>query len=122
MIDGYGGSENKLNDKDLVRKCLDELPDRLEMKVLANPEVYFAKPNDKKDPGGWTGFVVIAESHISIHTFPKRGFLSADIYTCKNNMDKKVIINFMKDAFELQSVETNFVKRGISYPLENIYL
>lgn len=84
MIDGYGGDKNKLNDKELVFKCLDELPELLFMGKLSKPEVYFAKGNGGKDPGGWSGFVVIIESHISIHTFPARGFLSADVYTCKN--------------------------------------
>jgi S-adenosylmethionine/arginine decarboxylase-like enzyme len=45
---------------------LNDLPEKLKMKKLAEPEVYFAAgdPNTK-DLGGWSGFVVIAESHIS---------------------------------------------------------
>jgi len=46
----------------------------------------------KKDPGGWSGFVIIAESHISIHTFPARRFVSIDVYTCKNGLKKDFII------------------------------
>ncbi len=114
-IDGYGGSESKLNDKDLVLACLNDLPQKLGMNKLSNPEVYFAKANDKKDPGGWSGFVVIAESHISIHTFPQKGFLSADVYTCKNGMDNSLIIEFFKNRFQLEEVETNFIKRGLKY-------
>lgn len=55
------------------------------MTALSATEVYYAASNDKKGPGGWSGFAVIQESHISIHTFPERGFLSADVYTCRNN-------------------------------------
>jgi len=68
-IDGYGGSFEKLNDKELVLKCLNELPEKIGMKKFAEPSVYRALPNGKEDPGGWSGFVVIQESHISIHTF-----------------------------------------------------
>ncbi len=120
-IDGYGGSEELLNDKDLVLACLTGLLDRMGMKKLSEPVVYHAKGNDIKDPGGWTGVVVIEESHISIHTFPKRGFVSVDVYTCRNGMDTELIINFFKDAFQLKDVETNFLKRGTRYPEQNIY-
>ena len=120
-IDGYGGNFEKLNSEDLVLKCLSELPEKVGMKKFAEPSVYHAFPNGKKDPGGWTGFVVVQESHISMHTFPARGFISADVYTCKNGMDKDFIIKYFKDQFELKDVETNFIKRGTRYPKDNIY-
>ena len=121
MIDGYGGNFEKLNNNELILRCLDELPEKLGMKKLAKQEVYFAKGNDKKDPGGFSGFVVIEESHVSIHTFPARGFITADVYTCKNGMDNDFIITYFKEQFELKDVETNFVKRGMRYPGSNIY-
>ena len=119
-IDGYGGSFNKLNDKKLVLRCLNDLPDMVGMNKLADPTVIFAPATRGKDPGGWSGFVVITESHISIHTFPKRGFVSIDVYSCKNGMDKDFIIKFFKDKFELKDVETNFIKRGTRYPEKNL--
>lgn len=119
-VDGYGGNEQMLNDKERVLSCLNELPELLGMKKMAEPQIYFSAGNDIKDPGGWTGVVCIAESHISIHTFPKRGFVSADVYTCKNGMDNDFIIKFFTDKFGLQDVETNFLKRGTRYPEENI--
>ena len=95
-IDGYGGSYEKLNDPDLVLKCLNEVPELLKMHKLAKPETYFAKGNEGKDPGGWSGFVVIEESHISIHTFPAKNFISADVYTCQNGMNNEIILkNFL---------------------------
>lgn len=121
MVDGYGGSEERLNDKALVREALTELPHILMMHPLAAPEVYFAPANDIKDPGGWSGFVVIAESHISIHTFPKRGFVSADVYTCKNGLDVEAVSRYFKDKFALAELEINFTKRGTRYPAEDIY-
>ena len=120
-IDGYGGKEALLGDRDLILKVLEELPKKIGMKTLADPCVYRALPNGKKDPGGWTGFVIIQESHISIHTFPARGFISADLYTCKNGLDTEFIIHYFKDAFALQDIENNFIKRGTRYPQDNIY-
>lgn len=116
MIDGYGGSCEKLNDKGLVFNLLNELPEKIGMHKLAEPVVYFAPDNNKKDPGGWSGFVVIAESHISIHTFPTKGFISADVYSCKNGLDIDFIINSFKEAFDLKKIEQNFIERGLEYP------
>lgn len=120
-IDGYGGKKELLDNKELVFRILNELPGNIGMKKLAEPVVYRALPNNTKDPGGWSGFVVINESHISIHTFPARGFVSADVYTCKNGLDTKSILNYFKDAFDLQDIEQNFIKRGTRYPENNIY-
>ncbi len=120
-IDGYEGRESLLNDRDLVLKVLSDLPDKLGMKTLSSPEVYEAPDNGIKDPGGWSGFVVIAESHISLHTFPKRGFISADVYTCRNGMDREFVINYFKETFALKDVESQFIIRGTRYPEHNIY-
>ena len=115
-IDGYGGNFEKLNDKELVFKCLNELPEKIGMKKFAEPSIYHAAPSGKKDPGGWTGFVVVQESHISIHTFPARGFISADVYTCQNGLDIEFVLNYFKDVFNLQNIEQTFIKRGMQYP------
>ena len=119
-IDGYGGDEKLLNDKELVLKCLKELPELLGMKILSKPDVYFAPDNHAKDPGGWSGFVVIAESHIAIHTFPRRKFLTADIYTCKSGIDANFFKDFLQKKFKLEDIEMNIVKRGTKYPAHNI--
>ncbi|TAK96857.1 S-adenosylmethionine decarboxylase proenzyme [Patescibacteria group bacterium] len=118
-IDGYGGDHDKLNSREIVSLVLDELPGILGMKKLAEPQVYFAPENDIKDPGGWSGFVVIAESHISIHTFPRRGFLTADVYTCKNGVDRELIKRYFTEKFDLKDIEENFILRGTRYPAEN---
>ena len=119
-LDGYEGDPEKLNDKELVELCLSELPSQLEMHTLSEPLVCFAPGNDIKDPGGWSGFVIIAESHISIHTFPRRKFVSIDVYTCKNGMDTDYILEYFVKKFGLGSTETNFIKRGMRYPVEDL--
>jgi S-adenosylmethionine decarboxylase len=119
-IDGYGGDFDLLNNEILVKSCFIELCGLLGMHVLIEPQVISAPDNGLKDPGGWSGFVIIAESHISIHTFPKRRFVSADVYTCQNGMDKEAVIAFFKSKFKLEDVEANFIKRGLKYPEHNL--
>jgi S-adenosylmethionine decarboxylase len=119
-IDGYDGNHDKLNDRDLVFSCLNDLPELMGMTKLSEPSISFAPGNNEKDPGGWSGYVIIMESHISVHTFPKRGFVSADVYTCKNGLDVKFVKNYFKEKFDLQELETNLLKRGMKYPMHNI--
>ena len=114
-IDGYRGDKEKLNNFELVYNILNELPDELGMKKLTTPYVVIAPPITEKDQGGLSGFVIIAESHISIHTFPQRKFVSIDVYTCKDELDSDKIINYFKSVFNLEEVEVNTVIRGTKF-------
>jgi S-adenosylmethionine decarboxylase len=111
-IDGYGGSALCLNDRALIANLLESLPERLGMYPLHEPFVLTVPPLSAKDSGGYSGFVIVAESHISLHTFPERGFVSADVYTCKSTMDTVAVIEHFKQTFKLREVETNFIVRG----------
>lgn len=89
------------------------------MKRLIPPYVVAAPANGKKDPGGWSGFVIIQESHISVHTFPARRFVSIDVYSCKM-FNPRLAISFFRRVFGIRKIETNLVARGKEYPLANI--
>lgn len=122
MLDAYGSNPEPLNDMRVVFRFLDELPTLINMHKLAAPFVVDAKETDTgKDPGGVTGFVLIAESHISIHTFPKRGFFTLDLYSC-NNFDDQVdtILDHIQQTFGYKEKELQIVKRGLNYPLHNL--
>jgi S-adenosylmethionine decarboxylase len=103
-----------------MEKILNELPERLGMEKLTEPVVKYAEPRNIKDSGGYSGFVMIAESHISIHTFPKKKFVSIDAYTCKDDMDKDGIEKYFRDAYELQETEVQFFKRGLNFPKSDL--
>lgn len=119
-VDGYGGDPALLDDGILVKRSLVDLCQALGMHPLADPHVISAPDNHLKDPGGWSGFLIISESHLSIHTFPRRRFLSADAYSCQNGIDMAAIREFFVSRFELDDVELNFIARGLRYPEHNI--
>lgn len=119
-LDGYGGSPDLLDNKECILDCIYDLVDHLGMTMLANPRIYRAPDNQIKDPGGWSSFVVIAESHISIHTFPARRFVSADVYTCKAGLPLGRVKKCLQSAFQLREVESNYLKRGTRYPDYNV--
>jgi S-adenosylmethionine decarboxylase len=120
-IDGYHGDKEALGDEGKIREILRELPVKLKMHAIADPLVVNVDQLSEKDPGGISGVVLIAESHISLHTFPKRGFVSADVYTCQNELDQETALSYLKEMFGLQDLETNYIIRGTRYPQGNIY-
>jgi S-adenosylmethionine decarboxylase len=122
MLDGYGAPEETLSNKEALTIMLKRLPGEVGMHPICDPVVVEAGPNNMKDPGGISGFVMIAESHISFHTFPKRGFVSIDIYTCQDYLDTDMLTKKFVDLFKLEKYDEHpVVKRGTKYPVENIY-
>jgi len=62
--------------------------------------------------GGISGVVVLAESHISIHTWPERGYAALDIFMC-GDCDPHQGIQALKDNFLPKRVGVNEIRRGI---------
>ena len=119
-LDGYRGSPERLGDPEVVRAWLDELPDVLCMQKLIEPCLVEVGARNEKDPGGITGFMLIAQSHLSIHTFPRRRFVSADIFTCQDHFDHKRVRQSLITTFGLGDVECNLIPRGTRYPLVDL--
>ncbi len=116
-IDGYGGDPALLADEALVRDLLDRYPSDIGMTKIAAPHVVRyvgSKPTD----WGISGFVLIAESHISVHTFPERGYVWVDIFSCKD-FGAAAAVEGVRDAFRLDRLETSTLDRGfLEYPHE----
>ena len=89
-LDGYGCNREKLEDLDLIYSILDEFPSYIGMTKIMPPYV-FRYTGLKPEDWGVSGFVLIAESHISIHTFPCKNYLSLDIFSCKNFDAEKAV-------------------------------
>ena len=62
--------------------------------------------------GGVSGVAVLAESHISIHTWPERGYAALDIFMCGDTHPEKAVPLFKK-AFNASSVEVTELLRGV---------
>jgi S-adenosylmethionine decarboxylase len=116
MIDGYHAEPSKLDDVELIRSVLDRLPDEMEMTKIMPPQV-FRYGGDGSEETGVTGVVIIAESHIAIHTFPEKGFVSVDVFSCKD-FDASRAVNSLVAAFEIGRYDTYFINRGKEYPRE----
>ena len=121
MLDGYGADPRILKDANLLTELLHKIPSNMGMHTISEPLVVEVGPKNRKDPGGLSGFVLIAESHLSFHTFPKRGFVTVDLYTCQNEMDTEKLIKELSEAFRLSDTDVYIQKRGVNYPVTDIH-
>jgi len=120
MLDGYGADLERLQDKTALTHILETLPQKIGMHSISDPVVVEVGEKNKKDPGGISGFVMIAESHISFHTFPNRAFVTIDVYTCNDTLDTEALTREFSDYFMPTDIETQLIKRATNYPVENI--
>ena len=112
-VDGYGGDPDKLKDEDLVHRFLDEYPATIGMTKMAPPQVYTYRGRVPED-WGVSGFVLIAESHISVHTFPDKRYVNIDIFSCKD-FDPSASLRDVEETFSLPEVRVWTLERGVDH-------
>ena len=61
--------------------------------------------------GGVTGVALLAESHISVHTWPERDYAAFDVFMCGNSAPERAVA-LLKDIFKPTRVELQEIKRG----------
>src|SRR5438093_13531877 len=105
----------KLSDHANVYSMLDALPDLISMHKISPPYAFVYKPKDKPEEWGVSGFVMISESHISIHTFPDKGHAFIDIFSCKQ-FDIHKAIAYLTRKFDSGHADKRLPGRGKDYP------
>jgi len=108
-------NKNKLADKDTIRQLLAEFPSQLNMTTIMEPQVMYYDGGEIPDDKGVSGFVIIAESHIAIHTFAEKGFLTLDIFSCKE-FNIEAAIDYVLRFFEPTHYEHKVFDRGREFP------
>jgi len=111
IIDGYGGDPDQLADENVVRVILDQVPEMMGMTKITQPFV-LRYTGSKPEDWGVSGFVMIAESHISMHTFPERRLVWADVFSCKD-FDAQPVIDEIKKRFSLRNLDVQSIPRNL---------
>src|SRR5579859_6190758 len=110
MLELYGCDRKLLSDEALIRRALDEYPGRVDMEKVSPVHLYDIETSNPLD-AGMSGFVVIAQSHISMHAWPEYGEVDIDICSCKEFSQENAIA-FAKEMFQTEDVEAHFVVRA----------
>ena len=110
MLDLRECDKDKLSNYEHIFNILNDLPNKIGMTKITQPYVFpYAGliPEDK----GITGTVIIAESHISIHTFQEKDYCFVDVFSCKDfNVD--VAAEYIVEAFGSKKFDKHIVNRG----------
>jgi S-adenosylmethionine decarboxylase len=111
-LDLHGCDKTKLADKDFIFGLIDELPGLIGMKKFSQPQLSVVPSRENSfDRGGLSCFVLLVESHATIHTFPHDGFASVDIFSCKE-FDLDFAKRFFVERLGAKEWEENFLERG----------
>jgi len=66
-------------------------------------------------PQGVSGVVVIAESHLSIHTWPEDGYAALDVFTCGDKEIGDTVVQNLVRSFQTDDYSITYVMRGVDY-------
>ena len=76
LIDFHEVSAERLDDAELLSRLLAEAARRGGLTPLGPPVLH------RFEGGGLTGYLLLSESHIAVHTYPELGFAALDIFAC----------------------------------------
>lgn len=109
IIDAYGIEASRLKDSKKIRSLLDDFPKFLKMRILHRPVLKKVSSAGYPD-WGLSGFVMLYESHISLHTWPEEGYVAMDIYSCKDFDEKKASL-YLKKFWGTKKEKTKLIIR-----------
>lgn len=104
LADFWGCQFEKLNDAQFLMDSLRQAAQSAHMTILG-------ERSHKFEPQGFTGLLLLSESHISIHTYPERGYAAIDVFTCGGGMTENAI-EFLRKALQPAIVKEMIVQRG----------
>ena len=96
-----------LNDADFIRQALLDTAHEVGATVVGESFHRFS-------PQGVTGILAIAESHISIHTWPEFGYAAADIFACGSSFRPREAADILAGKLECRDPEIIELQRGMT--------
>ena len=106
IIELYGCNSNVLDNLEEISSTL------LESARIAGATI-IDHSFHRFSPQGVSGVVVIAESHLSIHTWPEYGYAALDLFTCNFDMDTDSVFKLLKHSFQPEDIDVRRLQRGI---------
>jgi S-adenosylmethionine decarboxylase len=106
-----GANFEDLNNATKVVNTLIEAAKKAGATVMSYDTVIF-------DPQGCSAVVILAESHVTIHTFPEEGYASFDAYTCGQQADPLHILLEVIEGLGVTACEHFVIHRGLANGME----
>ena len=106
LIELHNCAPQRLNDAAHLEKVLLEAAQMASTTVLDVHTRQF-------EPHGVSVMILIAESHLSIHTWPEYGYAAVDVFTCGEPFDEAAVVNHLAAAVEAQHVSVIGIERGM---------
>jgi S-adenosylmethionine decarboxylase len=111
VIDAFVDDASRISEIQPIFELLDALPAKIHMKKVAPPYV-FAYHGVLPEDWGVTGIVVIAESHISIHTFPVHKRFHMDVFSC-NPFDSYAVLRIIEGTLGVTGRAADVIRRPV---------
>lgn len=105
ILELYRGDSDKLNDEAFVREALVKAAEIAGATLLDVRTHAFV-------PQGVTGFALLAESHISVHTWPECEFAAIDAFTCGETTDPEKACKYLAECFNATGHHLSFIERS----------
>jgi S-adenosylmethionine decarboxylase len=112
IVELYGCPSELLNDHGFVKSAVREASDHGLATLMGEVSYQF-------EPQGVTALGLLAESHISIHTWPEHGYAAADIFTCGDRTNPQRAADFLIRKFQAQRHSLTKLVRGPEAHLEH---
>ena len=118
MMDCRQVNFDKCNDMQLIWQFLNDLPDEIGMTKITQPHV-FPYSGLVPEDAGVTGMVIIAESHLTFHSFVHKDYFFFDLFSCKP-FDVNSVIDRVIKTFDVKAPTIHRVDRGLDFPRSEI--
>lgn len=99
-------NKDLINDIEYLRTTLSDVARMIGATVIKDSFYQFT-------PQGVSGVVIIAESHLSIHTWPEYNFAAVDVFTCGDVIEPKNAVKPLAEKLKAKSTTYIEVKRGV---------
>jgi S-adenosylmethionine decarboxylase len=114
MLDLYGCNPELLANETFLREVLEEYPKRINMTKVGPAELRYIKTSSPLDDG-YSGFAIIATSHVSLHAWAPYKMINIDVFSCED-FSVKDVVAFACESFQTQDVEVHEVVRATRSP------
>jgi len=106
LVEFYDCDSTRLNDREMLRDAMRQAAVKAGATVITDVFHEF-------NPHGISGVVVIAESHLAIHTWPEFGFAAVDLFTCGDDIMPDRAMKYLQEKLKAARFSVIELKRGV---------